>query len=747
MKTSSVVRRRNSLYVGLWAVALTWLGVAGCFHTADPSKLKCKSQAGCPNGYVCTTTGSCQRGGGNRDGSLAVGGAAGGGTGIDANRSGGGAGGGGRDGNTDGLAGSTGNTDALSQGGAGGVGGSTGGGTSGGSGGISSPDAPGATGGTTSVPDASIAPDGVDAPAGLANGSPCTADSQCSNGLCVDGHCCDSKCDGNCESCVTGICSFTSTPRKACSGTGLCAGICDKSNVKVCTFDSTTVCAAQTCSGGVRANKSICDGLGNCPTQTKTTCDNNQCTADLSDCATCTDEPSATTCAGGHCGPTTNNCGKTVQCSTTCSGTAQTCGGGGTPNLCGCTDSSECTGHCGTLTDKCGKSVQCSTTCTGTGQTCGGGGTANVCGCAPNCTGKCGGADGCGGTCPNNCVAPQSCGGGGTANVCGCAAACSGKCGGADACGGTCPNNCVAPQSCGGGGTANVCGCTAACTDKCGGANGCGGTCPNNCVSPQSCGGGGTANVCGCTSNPSSACSGRVCGSVTDQCGNPVSCGNCPAGKSCTAGGACLCNTGTFDCGAAGCINVNGNDSSHCGSCANVCGPETTCQTGNCVCKGYAFPSSCGGCGSWGFEGGTSEGWSSTSSSTQWISTPVQSGTGALALRVLGGASSTSANVSLCTSGAAIDVSNLTMSAYVTLSTGGIGSLSALAFDANDGSGATASYPVVWGDQLNASVGQYMKYSFTFPAGTQASWVDIRLGPSPTSWAGSVYIDNVQIGP
>ena len=92
-------------------------------------------------------------------------------------------------------------------------------------------------------------------------------------------------------------------------------------------------------------------------------------------------------------------------------------------------------------------------------------------------------------------------------------------------------------------------------------------------------------------------------------------------------------------------------------------------------------------------------------------------------------------------------MSNLTMSAYVTLSTGGIGSLSALAFDANDGSGATASYPVVWGDQLNASVGQYMKYSFTFPAGTQASWVDIRLGPSPTSWAGSVYIDNVQIGP
>jgi alpha-tubulin suppressor-like RCC1 family protein len=35
------------------------------------------------------------------------------------------------------------------------------------------------------------------------------------------------------------------------------------------------------------------------------------------------------------------------------------------------------------------------------------------------CTGKCGGPDGCGGTCPNGCVSPQTCGGGGTPNVCG----------------------------------------------------------------------------------------------------------------------------------------------------------------------------------------------------------------------------------------------------------------------------------------------------------------------------------------
>ncbi|MBI5528278.1 MAG: SUMF1/EgtB/PvdO family nonheme iron enzyme [Deltaproteobacteria bacterium] len=39
--------------------------------------------------------------------------------------------------------------------------------------------------------------------------------------------------------------------------------------------------------------------------------------------------------------------------------------------------------------------------------------------CVPDCAGKCGGDDGCGGTCPNNCVPPQICWGGGVLNVCG----------------------------------------------------------------------------------------------------------------------------------------------------------------------------------------------------------------------------------------------------------------------------------------------------------------------------------------
>lgn len=51
----------------------------------------------------------------------------------------------------------------------------------------------------------------------------------------------------------------------------------------------------------------------------------------------------------------------------------------------------------------------------GTGGSCTTGGG----GCTPDCCGRCGGDDGCGETCPDNCVAPETCGGGGVDNVCG----------------------------------------------------------------------------------------------------------------------------------------------------------------------------------------------------------------------------------------------------------------------------------------------------------------------------------------
>ncbi|MBI5508202.1 MAG: FG-GAP repeat protein, partial [Deltaproteobacteria bacterium] len=339
--------------------------------------------------------------------------------------------------------------------------------------------------------------------------------------------------------------------------------------------------------------------------------------------------------AGTHvrtlCAPSCEGkCGGGDGCGGTCTGTCQspeTCGGGGTPNVCGCTLS--CTGKCGGA-DGCGGT--CADTCVSP-ETCGGGGTSNVCGCTLSCTGKCGGADGCGGTCADTCVSPETCGGGGTAdvcgctpttcasagescggvpdrcggtlacgtcappqtcggggtpNVCGCTLSCAGKCGGADGCGGTCADTCVSPETCGGGGTANVCGCTPACAGKCGGTDGCGGTCPNNCSSPETCGGGGQTNVCGCTPEADPVFCGRLgknCDDVTaaDTCGTSrtVSCGTCSVGQTCGGGGTsnvcgCAPEADPAFCTRLGknCGSVSANDN---------CGAGRTADCGACT--------------------------------------------------------------------------------------------------------------------------------------------------------------------
>jgi L-ascorbate metabolism protein UlaG (beta-lactamase superfamily) len=84
--------------------------------------------------------------------------------------------------------------------------------------------------------------------------------------------------------------------------------------------------------------------------------------------------------AGKNCGTIADGCGGTVSCGSGCSA-PQTCGGGGTANVCGCTPVTSCPSgkNCGTIGDGCGGAVSCGSACSAP-QTCGGGGTANVCG-------------------------------------------------------------------------------------------------------------------------------------------------------------------------------------------------------------------------------------------------------------------------------------------------------------------------------------------------------------------------------
>ena len=61
-------------------VVLACIGVASCFNTPDPGKLKCNSNAGCPTdkGYICSG-GKCVKGSGAGGANASTGGAGGGG--------------------------------------------------------------------------------------------------------------------------------------------------------------------------------------------------------------------------------------------------------------------------------------------------------------------------------------------------------------------------------------------------------------------------------------------------------------------------------------------------------------------------------------------------------------------------------------------------------------------------------------------------------------------------------------------
>lgn len=209
--------------------------------------------------------------------------------------------------------------------------------------------------------------------------------------------------------------------------------------------------------------------------------------------------PMTCTEARVNCGEVPDGCGGVLDCGT-CRA-PETCGGFGTPNVCGCTPMScaERGADCGVI-DNCGEPLDCGT-CTGS-QTCGGGGRPNVCGCTPvSCASagaNCGSLpDGCGGVLDcGSCTPPWTCGGGvgGRPNVCGCnLTTCEDE--GANC--GTTLNDCAEPIFCG------------------------------TCAAPETCGGGGTPNVCGCRPTTCAA-SGATCGVISDGCGGTLDCGPCP---------------------------------------------------------------------------------------------------------------------------------------------------------------------------------------------------------------------------
>ncbi len=323
---------------------------------------------------------------------------------------------------------------------------------------------------------------------------------------------------------------------------------------------------------------------------------------------TCADLP-------GVCGPQSNGCGGTIaNCS--CPG-GQTCVNGST--CCTPLTCAQAGANCGQVPNGCGGLTANCGSCSG-GQTCGGGGTPNVCGggtCQPLTCGAlgyncgqwgngCGGVTASCGTCPTG----QTCGGGGVEGQCGGGMCVAKTCQEQGFQCGTQGNGCGQTQDCGmcppgqvcGAAGPGICGDPPACTGQtcqqlglaCGVADdGCGtpidcGMCPPG----QVCGAAGPGQ-CGVAScNPlSCADQGIACGQAGDGCGNIIACPVCPEGQTCGGGGV------PGQCGTPSCTPLTcAQQGFNCGAAGNGCGGIIDC--GQCsppkTCGGGGVPNVCG---------------------------------------------------------------------------------------------------------------------------------------------------------
>ncbi len=306
------------------------------------------------------------------------------------------------------------------------------------------------------------------------------------------------------------------------------------------------------------------------------------------ECRTVTADCDALTCDDyqgdvGQCGPVSDGCGGTLDCGFSCA-QGELCGAE-MPGQCGTIScmpqsceqalSSKPGGFCGFVADGCGGEVEdCAQVCSGT-DTCGGGGTPDVCGtgqvsCTPKTIAACGTScgpisDGCGGVVQcGGCTSPDTCGGGGEPGVCGSPTCQPRTCSTFGAECGSIPDGCGATLNCGSCGANEVCNTnqcdavvcvpkttTQACTGFCGQqSNGCGGAIDcGGCTAPNTCGGGGTPSVCGAPACTPRTCqqAGANCGPIGDGCGGIIaSCGTCASPQICGGSGtASVCGAST----------------------------------------------------------------------------------------------------------------------------------------------------------------------------------------------------------
>jgi hypothetical protein len=313
--------------------------------------------------------------------------------------------------------------------------------------------------------------------------------------------------------------------------------------------------------------------------------------------------------------------------------------------------------------------------------------------------------------------------------------------------------------------------CSSGCGDLTSDNSNCG-TCGIPCTGGKIC----TSSTCQCPAGQG-LCGGTTCVDITaaEHCStNGITCNLCvgtatpwcvsgtcaqcrAGGSDCTGGrtcsnGTCSCPAGTTDCGSSGCINVNGSDGTHCGSCTNVCASNQTCSSGTCTCT-LTAANACGGCLSWDFEWGSDPSpwvreldpnWPGANGATniQISQSQRHGGSSSLVAPILIDESTTfTAEVAASTS-CLVNLAGNTMTAWVYISGPAL-------TDWGNGIQVDTWAPSGQGDYLvlywsNVPVGTWFQITAAFTDATPVNRIGIRLSPA-SNWQGTMYIDDVVI--
>ncbi len=485
-------------------------------------------------------------------------------------------------------------------------------------------------------------------------GEACVATSECKEGVCASGVCCESTCEGTCESCnqvgSPGRCrpvplGKVPSAGKACADEGAAScglnGTCDGQGACAKYADG-TLCEKGMCDGGGTKGRNVCQS-GACSAQDEKICAPFRCDAQTVDCfPKCANDDQCV--AGRNC--MNESCGKKPL-------------------------GSSCEGDAECLSDKCADKVCCNTACSGACEACNLPGTLGQCmavarGAADphneckndgqnSCqkTGLCDGARGCAlyeaktickaASCSgNNFIAAGQCDGqgrciDGSSSACSPSACTSNSCvsrceTNADCVGGNlCINNSCGKKdngaTCGGDGECKtnfcrdgVC-CENACTGACRTCNpgGNAGKCTmvavgvsdprNECTreNASTCSTDGTCDGAGgCRRYPSGTqCVAPTCNSSTNtgafrhECNGSGLCQQTRAPESC-APGRCSGNACTLQCSKnEDCVAPNTCVNGFCGKKPNgqICSQATECASGHCAIEGVCCENACtGGC-------------------------------------------------------------------------------------------------------------------------------------------------------